>query len=135
MKSVASKYKTRPREFSSSYHLPSEEYLAWRNEVVVSLFAERTPRLPKRKMQSQDYIQNHIQGYLKEKDEEIAKLKEEIQRLQKVQHDVYYLEGQVEALTSQNQRLKQEQIETEAEKERWKKRCRMAEASGRRLTG
>ena len=135
MKGVASKYKTRPREFSSYYHIPSEEYLAWRNKIVVSLFAERTPRLPKRKMQSQDYIQDHIQEYLKEKDEEITKLKEEIRRLQKIQHDVYFLEGQVEALTSENQRLKQEQIETEDEKDRWKKRCRMAEASGGKLTG
>ena len=135
MKGVASKYKTRPREFSSYYHVPSEEYLAWRNEVVVSLFAERTPRLPKLKRQLQDYVQDHIQGYLKEKDEEIAKLKEEIQGLQKLRHDVYYLEGRVEALTSENQRLKQEQIETKAEKEMWKKRCRVAEASGRRLIG
>ena len=99
-----------------------------------SLLAERTPRLPKRKMQSRDYIHDQIQEYLKEKEEEIAKLKEEIQGLREVQHDVYYIEGQIEALTSENQRLKQEQRETEAEKEMWKKRCRMAEASGRRLT-
>jgi hypothetical protein len=59
-------------------------------------------------MQLQDYIQDHIQGYLKEKNEEIAKLKKEIQGLQKLQHDVYYLEGQVEALTLENHRLKQE---------------------------
>ena len=124
MKGIASKYKSRPREFSSYYHIPTEEYLSWRNEVVISLMAERTPRLPKQKMQIQDYIQDHIQGYLKEKDEEIAKLKEEIQGLQKIQHDVYYLEGQVEALTLENQRLKQEQGEKEAEKERWRKRCR-----------
>ena len=135
MKGIASKYKTIPRDFSSYYHIPSEEYIYGRNEVVISLLAERTPRLPKRKMQSQDYIQNHIQGYLKEKDEEIARLREEIQRLQKVQHDVYYLEGQVEALTSENQRLKQVQKETEAEKEMWKKRCRVAEASGRKRAG
>jgi chromosome segregation ATPase len=56
-------------------------------------------------------------------------LKEEIQGLQKVQHDVYYLEGRVEALTSENQRLKQEQGEKEVEKERWRKRCKTAEAS------
>ena len=102
---------------------------------MVSLFAERTPRLPKRKMQSQDYIQNHIQRCLKEKDEENANLKEEIRRLQEMQHDVYYLEGRVEALTSENQRLKREQLETEAEKEMWRKRCRVAEASNRRLIG
>jgi hypothetical protein len=129
MKGIASKYKSRPREFSSHYHIPTEQYLTWRNEVVISLMAERTPRLPKQKKQLQDYIQVHIQGYLKEKDEEIAKLKEEVQGLQKVQQDVYYLEGQVEALTSENQQLRQERGEKEAEKERWKKRCRTAEAS------
>ena len=96
---------------------------------MISLMAERTPRLPKQKKHLQDYIQFHIQGYLKEKDEEKAKIKEEVQGLQKVQQDVYYLEGQVEALTSENQQLRQERGEKEAEKERWKKRCRTAEAS------
>jgi chromosome segregation ATPase len=135
MKGVASKYKTRPREFSSHYHIPTEEYLSWRNEVAVSLMAEKTPRLPKLKRQLQDYVQDHIQVYLKEKDEEIAKLKEEIQGLQKLRHDVYYLEGQVEALTAENQRLKEEQKETEAEKERWRKKCRMVETSSGRPRG
>ena len=131
MKGVASKYKTIPREFSSYYHVPSEEYLVWRNEVMISLFAEKTPRLPKQRTQSQDYIQ----GRLKEKDEEIANLREEILRLQEIQHDVYYLEGQVEALTSENQRLKRKHLETEAEKEMWRKRCKVAEVSSRRLIG
>jgi hypothetical protein len=36
---------------------------------VISLLAERIPRLPKQKMQLQDYIQDHMQGYLKEKDD------------------------------------------------------------------
>jgi FtsZ-binding cell division protein ZapB len=135
MKGIASKYKTCPREFSSHYHIPTEEYLAWRNEVMVSLLAEMTPRLPKRKMQSQDYIQVHMQGYLREKDEEIAKLKEEIRALQQVRQDVYYLEGRVETLTQENQRLRQERTEAEDEKERWKRRCKRAETSGRRLTG
>jgi hypothetical protein len=89
MKGVASKYKSRSREFSSYYHVPTEEYLAWRNEVVISLLAEKTPRLPKQKMQVQDYIQE----YLKEKDDEIARLQEEVKGLRKVQSDVYYLEG------------------------------------------
>ena len=103
--------------------------------MVVSLLVEKTPRLPKRRMQSQDYIQDHLRECLKEKEEEIAKLKEEIQGLQKLRHDVYYLEGQVEALTTENQRLKEEQGETKAEKEMWKRKCRGTEASGRRLIG
>ena len=56
----------------------------------------------------------------------------EIQGLHKVRDDVYYLEGQVEALTLENHRLKQEQGEKEAEKERWRKRCRTVESSERR---
>ena len=99
MKGVASKYRSHPREFSSYYHIPTEEYLAWRNEVVISLLAEKTPRLPKQKMQMQDYIQDHIQGYLKEKNDEIAVLHKEVKELRKVQNDVLYLEGQVETLT------------------------------------
>jgi SMC interacting uncharacterized protein involved in chromosome segregation len=95
---------------------------------VVSLLAERTPRLPKRKMQSRDYIHDQVQECLKEKEEEIAKLKEEIQGLREVHHDVYYAEGQIEALTSENQRLRQEKKEAEAEREMWKRRCQEAEA-------
>jgi hypothetical protein len=84
MKGVASKYKSRSREFSNYYYIPTEEYLARRNEVVISLLAEKTPRLPKQKMQIQDYIQDHIQGYLKEKDDEIARLQEKVKDLCKV---------------------------------------------------
>ena len=101
----------------------------------ISLLAERTPRLPKRKMQSRDYIHDQVQECLKEKEEEIAKLKEEIQGLREVQHDVYYVEGQIEALTSENQRLRQEKKEAEAEREMWKKRCKVAETSSRRRIG
>ena len=135
MKGVASKYRTIPREFSSHYQIPTEEYLTWRNQITVSLLAERTPRLPKRKMQSRDYIHDQIQEYLKEKEEEIAKLKEEIQGLREVQHDVYYAEGQIEALISENQQLRQEKKEAEAEREMWKRRCKGGEASGRRRIG
>jgi FtsZ-binding cell division protein ZapB len=135
MKGVASKYRTIPREFSSYYQIPSEEYLAWRNQAVVSLLAEKTPRLPKRKMQSRDYIHDQVQECLKEKEEEIAKLKEEIQELREVHHDVYYAKGQIEALTSENQRLRQEKKEARAEREMWKRRCQVAEASSRRRIG
>jgi hypothetical protein len=134
-KAVASKYESRSREFSSYYQIPSEEYLAWRNQVEVSLLDERTPRLPKRKMQSRDYIHDQMQEYLQEKEEEIAKLKEEIQGLRDVQHDVYYAESQIETLISENQQLRQEKKEAEAEREMWKRRCKGGETSSRRRIG
>jgi hypothetical protein len=135
MKEFASKYRTIPLELSSHYQIPTDEYLAWRNQVTVSLLVERTPRLPKRKMQSRDYIHDQIQEYLKEKEEEIAKLKEEIQGLREVQHDVYYAECRIEALTSENQQLRQEKKEAEAERDMWKKRCKGGESSSRRRIG
>jgi predicted nuclease with TOPRIM domain len=86
-------------------------------------------------MQSQDYIHDQIQEHLQEKEEENAKLREEMRVLREVQHDVYYVEGQIEALTSENLRLRQEKKEAEAEREMWKKRCKVAEASNRRRIG
>ena len=89
----------------------------------MSLPINNKPRLPQQTKEAQDYADDR----LIEKEKLIRELQEENRKLTGKQSDIYYLEAEVERLTSENNKLQQEQQLKESENEQLKKRSRTYE--------
>jgi DNA repair exonuclease SbcCD ATPase subunit len=113
----------------TNYLAPTEEYLDWRNQVSVCLPAEGTPRLPRKVKMPKDYVED----YLKEKDEYIGQLEDDIEKLKKEKGQMPDLQAEIERLMLENSTLRQECKQKEVENETWRRRCMTSETKQKRI--